>query len=348
MGVQTKFQPILCLLYNCSKDAPSHMYMLQILILILSQDTAFSQNIHKVPLSGADWFKERQIGAISLGSLTALVLLRTVSNNFNANARDLLLPTNALAALANMAPHIAGLHSVAAQKLVLLLQSLGRLHLKEQRTLELQAELETSTGGESSPVSSAAPELVLVEEFLRIVLEILNAVMTGGLQRNTELLYALLHKQELLTPMSSNPRLADLVNNLQVRLCLCSVFDSLADLANNLQRIDDCRAKESASDWTVERVQKVVASSAQFWRGNDKLKSFPELRFVYEEEGHSEDFFTPYVWSIIVPRTTVPWDVEAIQLYSLPASSQLENGGKSPRPSAGGRLSIDGEAGQKA
>lgn len=51
----------------------------QIIVLILSQDTSFSHNIHKVHLTGAvPWYKERMLNKISLGSMVYVVLLRWV------------------------------------------------------------------------------------------------------------------------------------------------------------------------------------------------------------------------------------------------------------------------------
>jgi hypothetical protein len=51
--------------------------LLQIIVLILSQDTSFSHNIHKVMLPGSvPWYKERMLNKISLGSLVFVVLLR--------------------------------------------------------------------------------------------------------------------------------------------------------------------------------------------------------------------------------------------------------------------------------
>jgi hypothetical protein len=54
-----------------------HCCCTQIIVLILSQDTSFSHNIHKVTLSGAvPWYKERVLTRITLGSLVYVVLLR--------------------------------------------------------------------------------------------------------------------------------------------------------------------------------------------------------------------------------------------------------------------------------
>lgn len=40
-------------------------------------------------------------------------------------------------------------------------------------------------------------------------------------------------------------------------------------------------------------------------------------RFVYEEEGHPEDFFVPYLWALLVPRLPVSWDTSTFRLFSL-------------------------------
>ncbi len=56
----------------------------------------------------------------------------------------------------------------------------------------------------------------VLSDFLRIVLEIINAILQVGLQRNPELVYALLHKQDAFTPLKAHPRLTELVDNIQV------------------------------------------------------------------------------------------------------------------------------------
>lgn len=50
--------------------------------------------------------------------------------------QDLYLPTNALAALANLAPQVSGLHSHAAQRLVGLTSSMTRRWLKLSQAAE--------------------------------------------------------------------------------------------------------------------------------------------------------------------------------------------------------------------
>jgi hypothetical protein len=48
-------------------------------------------------------------------------------------------------------------------------------------------------------------------------------------------------------------------------------------------------------------VLSLVSSSAHYWRP-DKLRPFPELRFVYEEEGEAGAFFVPHVWGLVRGR----------------------------------------------
>lgn len=74
--VETLLLPILQQLYGASKRCANHLYMLQIIILILSQDTSFSHNIHKITIASVPWYRERLLHRISLGSLVYIVLLR--------------------------------------------------------------------------------------------------------------------------------------------------------------------------------------------------------------------------------------------------------------------------------
>jgi hypothetical protein len=56
----------------------------------------------------------------------------------------------------------------------------------------------------------------VLTDFLRIMLEIINCILATGLPRNPELVYALLHKQEMFAALRRQPRLMELVDNIQV------------------------------------------------------------------------------------------------------------------------------------
>lgn len=51
-------------------------------------------------------------------------------------------------------------------------------------------------------------------DFLRIVLEVINAILAGNLAANPELVYALLYRLEVITPLHAHPRCTELLDNI--------------------------------------------------------------------------------------------------------------------------------------
>ena len=64
--------PLLHMLYTASGRAPSHLYMLLIILLILTQDASFAANVHKVQLSSVPWYRERLLNKTLLGKLFSM------------------------------------------------------------------------------------------------------------------------------------------------------------------------------------------------------------------------------------------------------------------------------------
>lgn len=64
--------PLLHMLYTASGRAPSHLYMLLIILLILTQDASFPANVHKVQLSSVPWYRERLLNKTLLGKLFSM------------------------------------------------------------------------------------------------------------------------------------------------------------------------------------------------------------------------------------------------------------------------------------
>lgn len=62
------------------------------------------------------------------------------------------------------------------------------------------------------------------------------------------------------------------------------------------------------------------AENLSNWQAG-RLSKPEELWFTYEEEGTPEDFFVPYVWSLIVSSSTIPWNLHAIALFQPVASA---------------------------
>ncbi|KAJ8421558.1 hypothetical protein Cgig2_008923 [Carnegiea gigantea] len=128
--------------------------------------------------------------------------------------QDVYLHTNCLATLANMAPHVHRLDAYASERLSM--------------------------------------ELHIYTDFLRIVLEILNSILTYALPRNPEVVYAIMHRQEVFHPFRSHPRFTELLENIFIVL---DFFNSRMD------------AQEVDGEWSVEKVFQVITNNCRAWRG---------------------------------------------------------------------------------
>ncbi|KAF5949795.1 hypothetical protein HYC85_011788 [Camellia sinensis] len=220
--------PMLETLYNASKGTSNQIYMVLIILLLLSQDSSFNASIHKLMLPSVPWYQERLLHQTSLGSLMIIILIRIVNYNLS-RLRDIYLHTNCLAILANMAPHVHRLSAYASQTLVSLFDMLSRKYV-------------------SYCFRRASTELHIYTAILRIVLQILNAILTYALPRNPEVssslslrpyasgfgyptpllsycgyfslyaleqvVYAIMHGQEVFQPFRNHPRFNELLENI--------------------------------------------------------------------------------------------------------------------------------------
>ena len=51
------------------------------------------------------------------------------------------------------------------------------------------------------------------------------------------------------------------------------------------------------------------------------MQKFPELKFKYVEEDQPEDFFVPYVWSLVFNSAVgLYWNPQGIELFSMDSS----------------------------
>ncbi|KAJ4722539.1 Dymeclin [Melia azedarach] len=302
--LDTLLMPILETLYNASKRTPNQIYMLLIILLILSQDSSFNASIHKMILPSVPWYKEHLLHQTSLGSLMVIILIRTVKYNLS-KLRDVYLHTTCLATLANMAPHVHRLSAYASQRLVSLFYMLSR---KYNKLADLRDDKKGNLIEQDGFAEDTSAELHIYTDFLRIVLEILNAILTYALPRNPEVVYAILHRQEVFQPFKSHPRFNELLENIYTVL---DFFNSRLDA----QRMD--------GEWSVEKVLHFIIINCRSWRG-DGLKMFTQLHFSYEQESHPEEFFIPYVWQLVLSRCGFSFNPNAINLFpvDLPVKQQ--------------------------
>lgn len=308
--LDTLLMPILETLYNASKKTPNQIYMLLIILLILSQDSSFNASIHKMILPSVPWYKEHLLHQTSLGSLLVIILIRTVKYNLS-KLRDVYLHTTCLATLANMAPHVHRLSAYASQRLVSLFYMLSR---KYNKIADRRDDKKGNLTEQDSFAEDMSAELHIYTDFLRIVLEILNAILTYALPRNPEVVYAILHREEVFQPFKSHPRFNELLENIYTVL---DFFNSRLDA----QRVD--------GEWSVEKVLQSIIINCRSWRG-DGLKMFTRLYFSYEQESHPEEFFIPYVWQLVLSRCGFSFNPSAINLFpvDLPVKEESNDNGE--------------------
>ena len=227
-------------------------------------------------------------------------MCRTIQYNM-LKMRDKYLHTNCLAALANMSAQFKGLHPYVAQRIVSLFETLARKH---SRLVDGLQGVEAEEGGEDGfdEVTEAVQDAAVLEEVLRMVLEIINSCLVHQTQHNPNLIYTILYKKDLFELAAKNPAFQVC---LPIKLFgLFIAFSLLKDLTGNIMivlvsmssRLEQVQEKKGRN-LTVEEVQEVVRLGAtQFPR--DRLNKLPDLKFKYVEEDRPEDFFIPYVWTL--------------------------------------------------
>lgn len=289
--------PILEILYHVEERNSHHVYMALIILLILTEDDGFNRSIHEVILKNITWYSERVLTEISLGSLLILVVIRTIQYNMT-RTRDKYLHTNCLAALANMSAQFRSLHQYAAQRIISLFSLLSKKHNKvlEQATQSLRGPLSSS----DVPLPDYAQDLSVIEEVIRMMLEIINSCLTNSLHHNPNLVYALLYKRDLFEQFRTHPSFQDIMQNIDL---VISFFSS--------------RLLQAGAELSVERVLEIIKQGVVALP-KDRLKKFPELKFRYVEEEQPEEFFIPYVWSLVYNSAVgLYWNPQDIQLFAM-------------------------------
>lgn len=310
--------PLLKILYHAQEKNSHHIYMALIILLVLSEDDVFNKAVHEVSLKNVPWFKERAISEISLGGLLILVVIRTIQFNIT-RMRDKYLHTNCLAALANMSSQFTSLHQYVAQRLVSLFSQLCKKHTKlvdqirlaamkgNQSTKEpadpgkagKQAEPVESHDSEEETQEDYMQDLSVLEEVIRMVLEIINSCLSANLHHNPNLVYTLLYQRESFNMFRSHPTFQDIISNIDTVLAYFS------------GKLEQMGGNPSPS----EVLSVIRQGSLQFRR--DRLKKFPELKFKYVEEESPEEFFIPYIWSLVYHSSNLYFNASKIILFSL-------------------------------
>jgi len=293
--IQRMVVSLLKVLYNGDSQGSHHLYMSLIILLLLSEDEGFNSNVHNIIIRNPQWYTERALNEISLGGLIVLVVIRTIQRNI-VKASDKYLHTNCLATLANMAAHFRRLHSYVCQRLISLLCVLNKRRIRIVQQLK-QTSIPVEDDASREELEQ---DLSIVDEVLRMLLEILNAAFSHQLSSNQHLVYSMLHKKEVLEVLRRQATFQDVVANLDM---VANYFST--------------RVGGLTEPGVTDILQTIHLSCGDFPK--DELKKFPELKFRYVEEDQPEEFFIPYVWSMVHSTSTLHWKNDATLIC-------LENG----------------------
>ncbi|RMC16339.1 hypothetical protein DUI87_06666 [Hirundo rustica rustica] len=148
--------------------------------------------------------------------------------------------------------------------------------------------------------SLRAQDLNVIEEVIRMMLEIINSCLTNSLHHNPNLVYALLYKRDLFEQFRTHPSFQDIMQNIDLVISFFS-----------------CRLEQAGAELSVERVLEIIKQGAVALP-KDRLRKFPELKFKYVEEEQPEEFFIPYVWSLVYnSAVALYWNPRDIQLFTM-------------------------------
>lgn len=206
-------------------------------------------------LKNVVWYTERSLTEVSLGGLLVLVVIRTVQYNMS-KMRDKYLHTNCLAALANMSGQFHDLHPYVSQRLVSLFETLAKKYQKlSQKLLNGQnpGELSIQVSQEGDDMEQ---DITVLEEVLRMVLEIFNSCLSSQLVNNPNLVYTLLYNKHVFEPFKENITFQDIIQNINV---IIQYFSTLLDDKTQQNEVD------------AHLVLNVIQQGAKRWP-KDKLK----------------------------------------------------------------------------
>jgi dymeclin len=198
-------------------------------------------------------YVERPLNEISLGGLLIAVVLRTIQFNMT-RMRDKYLHTNCLAALANMSSQFQHLHNYVAQKIVALFHLLARKHARTLDLLQQQSKHEqqqqTTSNLTKNPQltdiqnNEYVQDLSIIEDVMRMVLEIINSCLTHTLRHNINLIYTLLYNRDVFDSYRTHPNFQDILQNID----MVKSFECIQFVNMDLSLIGDyflCRKSRS-------------------------------------------------------------------------------------------------------
>ncbi|KAI9248028.1 Dymeclin [Phascolomyces articulosus] len=188
-----------------------------------------------------------------------------------------------------MSSTILEMHAYVAQRIISLFELISRR----------QQKLASKIAHENTAQEHSPQDITVYEDMLSLVLEIINSVLHYRLKNNTQLVYALLLKREIFAPLRNHARLADLIKNIETVIDYFHI------------RVSEANLKAPSTSEILE----LIDLAARTWTPN-RLGPIPDLKFQYEEEQDSREFFVPYVWALIHRRGFIYWTEEKAHILN--------------------------------
>eukprot|EP01026_Neomeris_dumetosa_P010075 TRINITY_DN13671_c1_g1_i2.p1 TRINITY_DN13671_c1_g1~~TRINITY_DN13671_c1_g1_i2.p1 ORF type:complete len:451 (-),score=53.76 TRINITY_DN13671_c1_g1_i2:169-1455(-) len=156
--------------------------------------------------------------------------------------------------------------------------------------------------------------LQVFEESLVQLLRITNTILLQGPMQNPSVVYALLHRQEVLNSLCRYQVMEPFAGNLK----RVAAFFS--------KKVDEVSEEKQDTLHSVQNVLEVITASSKFWRAGELQSQFSQLTFAYEEETDSQNFFVPYVWTLAVSMSGLDFNLGNVKLFT--SQNNQQNGGE--------------------
>lgn len=200
------------------------------------------------------WYTERALTEISLGGLLILVVIRTIQYNM-LKMRDKYLHTNCLAALANMSSQFRELHPYVSQRLISLYETLAKKYHKLVERMKSEGDNQKAEVTLTVNQDDMGQDLSVLEEVLRMVLEILNSCLTTQLANNHNLIYTLLYNKHSFEMLKDNVVFQDIIHNIDI---IIKYFSQLLQEKSQLHEVDAHQVllviQQGAKSWPKDRI----------------------------------------------------------------------------------------------
>ena len=269
------------------------------------------------------------------------VLLRTISYGLE-QLQDSFLLSNCFAVLLNLSPHINGIDSYVANRLVTVAAI----------TFKRYAVLIAENGGQVEVEGDLSTPIGMHGETCRTLLQLIkHSIRPKCLAKNIHIVYEILRDQKVFSAMLQCKLISMYLNRYAMAISLAHLLaflrtdPSLGDLAaiSNLVATGNKIVKSNGGGLSARKTLKLLednlselrsySSEGALLRRNSHsddssassvasdASDLGNLTFQYEEEADPEVFFLPYLWDIVVSTLTtsssMEWRRSSIQIFAL-------------------------------